>query len=102
MVNVIFPTPALYRWFRSMAIPGVVIDHARGMEVLDEARYLPILAAAEGKELSAELRLADRGRGTVFLSMHQGKVIGATGSEPERFMGLTEDAARRIAMGRLV
>ncbi len=44
-----------------------------------------------------ELRLKDKSRGSVALRLRDGVVVGATGSEPGRFMGLTEAEARYLA-----
>ncbi len=46
------------------------------------------------------LILKDRGRGRVFLTLRGGVVVGAMGSEPGRYLGLTETAARLKASGR--
>jgi hypothetical protein len=41
--------------------------------------------------------LRDKGRGHVWLTIRAGVVVGAMGSDPARFMGLTEAAARHVA-----
>lgn len=44
-----------------------------------------------------ELNLKDKGRGRVLLTIRDGVVVGAIGSEPARFLGLTESGARHLA-----
>lgn len=44
-----------------------------------------------------KLALRDRIRGKVWLNLRDDVVVGATGSEPERFIGLTESQARHVA-----
>lgn len=41
--------------------------------------------------------LKDKGRGRVWLTMRDGIVVGAMGSEPKRYMGLTLELARHLA-----
>lgn len=41
--------------------------------------------------------LADKRRGEIVLTLRDGLVIGAVGSEPERYVGLTEARARQLA-----
>lgn len=47
--------------------------------------------------MTTQLILNDKGRGRIFLSMLDGVVVGAMGSDPSRFVGLTEAAARHVA-----
>ncbi len=44
-----------------------------------------------------QLVLKDRGRGRVWLTIRDGIVVGAMGSEPKRYMGLTILEARHLA-----
>ena len=46
---------------------------------------------------SADLTLKDKGHDTIWLWMRDGVVIGAMGSEPKRYLGLTEKQARHLA-----
>lgn len=46
---------------------------------------------------TADLTLKDKGRGTIWLWTRDGVVIGAMGSEPKRYLGLTEQQARHLA-----
>ena len=43
------------------------------------------------------LSLNDKGRGRIYLNVRDGVVVGAMGSEPARFLGLTLERARHIA-----
>lgn len=43
------------------------------------------------------LTLTDRGRGRIHLAIRDGVVVGALGSEPGRFVGLTVARARHVA-----
>lgn len=43
------------------------------------------------------LKLRDKGRGFILLTLRDGVVIGAMGSEPIRFVGKSERDARHIA-----
>jgi hypothetical protein len=43
------------------------------------------------------LTLKDRSRGSINLNLRDGIVVGACGSEPACFMGLTESQARHLA-----
>jgi len=101
-------TPHLYRWFRSQ-LTYVAAESAYTMAgmrpgssfiVHDEVRWAALLGAAEGKEIASEIILRDKGRGEIALTIRDGVVVGATGSEPKRFMGLTESGARLTAAGR--
>lgn len=44
-----------------------------------------------------ELKLNDKGRGYIWLTLRDGIVVGAMGSDPKRYIGLTEARARHIA-----
>lgn len=44
-----------------------------------------------------EVTLRDRSRGSVWLKIRDGRVVGAMGSEPARYMGLSLGEARRLA-----
>lgn len=44
-----------------------------------------------------KLKLKDRCRGHIWLMLRDGIVVGAMGSEPARFIGKTESAARHLA-----
>ncbi len=46
---------------------------------------------------SADLTLRDKSRGKIWLWMQNAIVIGAMGSEPKRYLGLTEVQARHLA-----
>lgn len=47
------------------------------------------------------LILKDRSRNRVFLTLRAGVVVGAMGSEPARYIGLSEAAARlKAAAGK--
>lgn len=46
---------------------------------------------------AAHIVLNDKGRGRICLAIRAGLVVGAMGSEPGRFVGLTEQRARHIA-----
>ena len=46
---------------------------------------------------TTSLALKDRSRGTIWLSIRDGVVVGAMGSEPERYIGLTVVLAQRLA-----
>jgi hypothetical protein len=48
-------------------------------------------------QYSADLALKDKGRGTIWLWMRDGIVIGAMGSEPRRYLGLTKSQSRYLA-----
>ncbi len=41
--------------------------------------------------------LKDKGRGRIYLSIRGGTVVGAMGSDPARYIGLTEARARHVA-----
>lgn len=43
------------------------------------------------------IRITDKHRGQITLTMRDGIVIGAMGSEPQRYIGLTELRARQLA-----
>lgn len=43
------------------------------------------------------VRIRDKGRGHVWLTIRAGVVVGAMGSDPARFPGLTEKEARHVA-----
>ncbi len=45
----------------------------------------------------ASLKLKDKGRGHVWLNVRDGVVVGAMGSEPKRYIGLTVDRAKHLA-----
>lgn len=45
----------------------------------------------------AQLHLPDKNRGLIWLNLRDGVVVGAMGSEPKRFIGLTESQARHLA-----
>lgn len=44
-----------------------------------------------------DVKLKDKNRGHVWLSIRDGVVVGAMGSEPKRYMGLTLDQAKHLA-----
>ncbi len=46
------------------------------------------------------LILKDKHRNRIFLTLRGGVVVGAMGSEPARYLGLTEAAARLKAAGK--
>lgn len=46
---------------------------------------------------SADLALKDKGRGKIWLWLRDGIVIGAMGSDPKRYLALTESQARHLA-----
>jgi len=48
-------------------------------------------------QATTDLKLRDRGRGHIVITLRDGVVVGAMGSEPERFMGLTLEQARHLA-----
>jgi hypothetical protein len=85
-----------YRWLKRNLHNAAVEVPPNGFRVENEGRWSDLLAAAGGREV---LELADRGRGKVVLSLAgwPRKVTGAMGSEPERYIGLTEAQARRLA-----
>lgn len=43
------------------------------------------------------IKLKDRQRGHVWLTLRGGRVIGVMGSDPDRYMGLTLDEAKHLA-----
>lgn len=43
------------------------------------------------------LVLKDKMRGRIWLALRDGVVVGAMGSDPVRYLGLTESRARHIA-----
>ena len=43
------------------------------------------------------LKLKDRKRGHVWLTVRDGIIVGATGSEPRRYVGMTLDQAKHVA-----
>lgn len=47
--------------------------------------------------MTQTLTLKNKGRGSIFLVIRGGVVIGALGCEPGRFIGLTEARARHVA-----
>lgn len=47
--------------------------------------------------MSNTVKLNDKVRGTIHLNVVDGKVVGALGSEPERYVGLSVDAAKHLA-----
>lgn len=101
-------TAHLYRWFRSQLTyvaseSAYTISGMRsgsGFIVHNEERWAALLGASEGHEIASEITLRDKGRGSIALTIRDGVVTGATGSEPKRFMGLTESDARKLAAGR--
>lgn len=101
IVHVEFPTPRLWRWFLNQ-MDNVARRTPEGFIVVDEVRWAECLSAAEGRELSSTLKLRDRKRGEISLTFSEGVVVGACGSEPQRFMGLNEADARAVAAGRRV
>lgn len=44
-----------------------------------------------------ELRLNDKQRGQIWLTIRDGIVVSAVGSDPKRFIGLPEAHARHLA-----
>lgn len=47
---------------------------------------------------TTQIKLKDRASGCfIFLAIRDGVVVGAMGSEPARFVGLTEEQARHRA-----
>ncbi len=99
-------TPRLWRWFRSQLtyVAATTKDPLPGMWdgfiVHDEERWAALLGAAEGREIASEVTLRDKGRGEIVLTIRDGIVVGATGSEPARFVDLKEADARKLASGR--
>ncbi len=66
-------------------------------EEIETARdYIGHHADALPKADTTEV-LRDRERGTIHLTIRDGVVVGAMGSEPKRFIGLTVDRARHVA-----
>lgn len=47
--------------------------------------------------MTTKLNLPDKNRGQIWLNLRDGVVVGAMGSEPERFLDLTESQARHLA-----
>lgn len=100
-VHVEFPTPRLFRWFLNQT-GSAARRTPEGFIVDDEARWAECLRAAEGREVSSTIKLRAHRRGEISLTFANGVVVGACGSEPERFMGLNEADARDRAAGRKV
>lgn len=96
IVAVECPTPALYRWFLGN-LRGAARSHPEGFVVDDEDRWAMVLRGAEGRELWADIRIPDKSRGEVVIRLRDGVVVCATGSEPERYIGLTLDGAKHLA-----
>lgn len=102
VVHVECHTASGWRWLKcnlgNAAVPELDDDgYVSGpFRVLNEGRWSDLLAAAGGREV---LDLADKDRGKVvlYLAGWPRKVVGAMGCEPERYMGLTEKQARRLA-----
>lgn len=46
---------------------------------------------------TTEVTLADKHRGKIYLAVRDGVVVGAMGSDPDRFIGKTLDQAKHIA-----
>lgn len=46
---------------------------------------------------TTRIKLTDKGRGHVWLAIRDGVVVGAMGSEPSRFVGLSVEHARHLA-----
>ena len=56
----------------------------------------PVHAACEG--CTVKLTLPDKHSGCkIFLRLRDGVVVGAMGSDPKRYIGLTEARARHLA-----
>jgi hypothetical protein len=43
------------------------------------------------------LKLKDRNRGLIWLTIRDGVVVGAMGSEPKRYLGMTVAVAKHVA-----
>ena len=91
IVHMECPTPLLYRWFLN-AVSKFTSKTSDGFVVHDEAKWSEALIAAEGRELSHTVTVRQ-----ITLTIRDGQVVGAMGSDPERFMGLTEADARKLA-----
>lgn len=94
IVQVEFPTPALYRWFIG-AVRDRVSHTDDGFVVHDEERWTEALRAADGREVSWSVRIRQ-----ITLTVRDGRVVGAMGSDPDRFVGLAFADARKLAAGR--
>ena len=67
----------------------------RGLCLVPGAQGLNVQRLAGAK---TELTLRDKASGQrIFLTMRDGAVVGAMGSDPQRYIGLTEAAARHKA-----
>jgi hypothetical protein len=53
--------------------------------------------ASSGSHEHSPIKLKDRGRGHVWLTVRDGRVIGVMGSYPDRYMGMTLEEARHLA-----
>lgn len=42
-------------------------------------------------------KLNDKGHGQIWITVRDGVVVGAMGSDPQRYLGLTEARARHVA-----
>lgn len=57
----------------------------------------PLPAVLDPLLCSSEVVLRDKGRGRVWLTVRAGVVVGALGSDPRRFVGLSLERARHVA-----
>ena len=96
------PTPTLYRWLAAQASPYVSRLKDGAFVVHDEARWASLLSAAEGRELDYCVTLKANGRGNVELKVRDGVVVGACGSDPQRYIGLTILDAGYLCSGRKI
>lgn len=81
----------------SSADTGAVVQYAARDLGVSADRVLALPHRGGGVEGASEVRLKDRERGQVTLRLRDGVVVGAMGSEPQRFMGLTLERARHVA-----
>lgn len=63
----------------------------------DHCKNPSCIAENERRSPTKLLTLPDRKRGHISLTLCDGVVVGAMGSEPQRFIGLTETQARHLA-----
>jgi hypothetical protein len=55
------------------------------------------IAEALAQQAPSTIKLKDRSRGHVWLTIRDGRVVGVVGSDPSRYMGMTRDEARHLA-----
>lgn len=93
-VRVELPTPTLWRWFK-LNVASFTSATEDGFVVHDESRWCEALSAAEGQETSFSVRVRQ-----ITLTVRDNLVIGAMGSDPQRFIGLAFCDASKLAAGR--